>query len=364
MDKLKKVLIMAGGTGGHVFPGLAIAKTLQAQGIAVEWLGTQKGLEAKLVPAAQIPLHCIAIAGVRGKGWLSLVAAPWRLVAAIRQARDLIKNLKPDVVIGLGGFASGPGGIAAWLLKLPLIIHEQNAKPGLTNQWLAKLATKALQAFPEAFAAKYQALTVGNPLRAEIIALPAPCEKYMGDNSLHNRPLNLLVLGGSLGAAALNLAMPTALAAINANYRPNIWHQTGEKHWQQTVVAYENANVVAQVTPFFTDIAKAYAWADLVICRAGALTISELCAAGLGAILVPYPYAVDDHQTANAQFMVQHQAAVLIQQADLTIESLVPLLKSIIAEPSRCQTMAEAAYALRITTADQKVLMTCQEICR
>lgn len=355
MGKLKRVLIMAGGTGGHVFPGLAVAKRLQAEGIEVDWLGTREGLEAKLVPEAGIPLHFITIRGVRGKGMKNLLLAPMRLCIAIKQAVHLIRKLKPDVLLGMGGFVSGPGGIASWVLGRPLVIHEQNAKSGTTNRWLAKVAKKILEGFPNTFSKRQRVVTVGNPIRSEMIEMPTP------DRGNKSR-FALLVVGGSLGASAINQQLPQALALLPESMRPEVYHQTGEKHYTETVAAYRLAGVSAKIVPFIKEMHEAYAWADLVLCRSGALTIAELCAAGLGAILVPFPHAIDDHQTANAHFMVEHDAAILVQQSTLTADRLADILQEFILSPMRCQQMAEKAYALRVTDATDKVISICKEM--
>lgn len=358
MGKLKKVLIMAGGTGGHVFPGLAVAKKLTEEGIEVSWLGTDKGLEARLVPEAGIPLHIISINGLRRTSWKDLLAAPWRVSVAILQAIKIISHLKPDVVLGMGGFVSGPGGIASWLLRYPLIIHEQNAKPGMTNKWLSRVAKKVLAGFPNTFPPSKNVVITGNPVRNAIVKLPNPDERF------HERkaPLRLLVLGGSLGATAINLLIPKALAKMSQDERPIVQHQTGEKNFTQTIQAYSDASVTGDIVPFIVEMDKAYAWADIVLCRAGALTVAELCAAGLGAIFVPYPYAVDDHQTANANFMVSQDAAWLVQQADLTDQKLADLLKELYKEPKKCVAKAQLAYKLRTIDATEQVLKICQEI--
>lgn len=358
MGKLQKVLVMAGGTGGHVFPGLAVAKQLREQGIEVHWLGTKQGLEAKLVPEAGIPIHFISIYGLRGKGIKSLLLAPFRLIRAMCQAMRIIHRLKPDLVLGMGGFVSGPGGLTTWLLRRPLVVHEQNAKAGLTNQCLSRLATKVLEGFPGTFLASNKVVTTGNPVRSEIAKLPAPNDRFKA----RHHPLRLLVLGGSLGATAINELVPKALAKCSVAERPLVRHQAGEKLFKQTLNAYESAGVTAEVTPFIVEMDQAYAWADVVLCRAGALTIAELCACGLGAILIPYPYAVDDHQTANANFLVKHQAALLIQQSALTEEGLVTVLRELSESRERGIAMANAAYQLRKIDATEKVLKICEEI--
>jgi UDP-N-acetylglucosamine--N-acetylmuramyl-(pentapeptide) pyrophosphoryl-undecaprenol N-acetylglucosamine transferase len=359
MAKLQKVLIMAGGTGGHIFPGLAVAKLLREKEIEVQWLGTEKGLEARLVPEAGFQLHFITIAGLRGKGLKTLLFAPFNLVRAILQARKIIKKIKPDVVIGMGGFVSGPGGIASWLLRRPLIIHEQNAKAGLTNKYLAKIASKVLEGFPDTFIQRRKIITTGNPVRTEIALIPSPESR----SKEPNKPLHLLALGGSLGAAAINELLPRALAKLSVNERPLVYHQTGEKHAETTQHAYQAAGVEAVVTPFIANMGEAYTWADIVLCRAGASTIAELCAAGLASILIPYPYAVDDHQTANANYLVKHNAAVLIQQAVLTEETLVNVLNELSTASARAA-MGQAAYELRQLDATKKVFEICGEICR
>jgi len=359
MTKLKRALIMAGGTGGHVYPGLAVALGLREQAIEVHWLGTRQGLEAHVVPAANIPLHFISIQGLRGKGWRALLRAPWRFTVALVQAIHCIRTIRPDVVIGMGGFVSGPGGVASFLLGKKLIIHEQNAKPGLTNQWLAVLARKVLEGFPNTFTQSRKVVTTGNPVRKEIAALASPSTR-----SLSSGPLHLLVVGGSLGAQAINQLLPQALATLPAAERPIVWHQTGEKHYLETLNAYTALGVNARIVPFITAMDQAYSWADMVLCRAGALTIAELCAAGLGAILVPYPHAVDDHQTANANFMVRKQAALVVQQAQLTKEMLASLLYDFYVSAEKRLQMATAAYQLRRVDATESILNICKEVCR
>lgn len=358
MTKLKRVLIMAGGTGGHVFPGLAVAKSFREQGVDVQWLGTRKGLEARLVPEANFKLHFISITGLRGKGWKDLVFGPWRLLMATLEARRIIKNFDPDIVIGMGGFASGPGGVAAYILGKKLVIHEQNAKPGLTNKWLSLIATKVLEGFPHTFKQGKAIITTGNPVRSEIAGLKSP------EVRLTNRAKpRLLIFGGSLGATALNELLPKALARLPETMRPDIMHQAGVTQFADTAKAYETLGLKAKVIPFIDEMDKAYEWADMVLSRAGALTIAELCAVGLGAILVPYPYAVDDHQTANANYMAQEKAAILVQQADLSVDVLVSLLAELCGSADKRMAMAKAAFQLRRVDATERVLNICEEIC-
>lgn len=315
------VLIMAGGTGGHVFPALAVARHLAELDREVIWLGTRRGLENRLVPAAGIPLDYIRITGLRGKGALSWVLAPFRVAIAVWDALQIVRTRRPSVVLGMGGFASGPGGFAAWLLRRPLVIHEQNAAPGLTNRLLAGLAREVLQAFPGSFSADVEARTIGNPVRAEIFALPAPAQRF----AKRDGPLRVLVLGGSQGALALNQTVPAAIAELDAEI--DVWHQAGPSTIEQARAAYEQHGVTGRVVEFIEHMDEAYGWADMVVCRSGALTVSELTAAGLGAVLVPFPAAVDDHQTRNGEFLVAEGAAVIIQQADLTPATLAAELR-------------------------------------
>ena len=348
---LKRVLIMAGGTGGHVFPGLAIAEYLRRKAIEVYWLGTREGLETKWVGEAHIPLRFITITGLRGKGIKSQLLAPFKIVKAIWQAYRVIHEVNPDVVIGMGGFVSGPGGIASWLSRYPLIIHEQNAKVGITNKILAVFAKKILEGFPSAFSNRSKVMTVGNPVRAEIESLSPPEIRLYPPRS----PFHLLVLGGSLGAKALNEMMPRVLSSLPTNKRPVIFHQTGDKHFEDTKKYYESTGIDVKLVPFVQDMASAYAWADMVLCRAGALTVAELSSAGLGAIFVPFPFAVDDHQTANAEYMVKHHAAIYIQQTDLTAERLSDIVSTFSDKPEKRLAMAKAAYQLRKANVCEKI---------
>jgi len=352
----RTVLIMAGGTGGHIFPALAAARVLRERGFEPIWLGTQRGLEARLVPPAQITMEWITVSGVRGKGVTAWLLAPFRLLRAIRQSMHVIRRRHPDVVLGAGGFVSGPGGIAAWLLRKPLVIHEQNAVAGMTNKLLARFATRVLEAFPKSFPQSARAQAVGNPVRREIVQLPSPAERFAG----HAGPLRLFVFGGSQGAARLNAVVPAAIALLSPNLRPQIIHQAGERHYQQATELYGQHGVTAQVRAFIDDMAQTYAWADLVICRSGALTVSELAAAGVGAVFVPFAAAVDDHQTRNAQFLVQADAAILIPENEFTPERLAQELEKLFRTGrEKLSVMARKARAQAIVDADVRLADAC-----
>lgn len=319
---LRPILIMAGGTGGHVYPALAVAQELQAASQKVIWLGTERGLEARVVPEAGIDIEWLRIGGLRGKGFITKLLAPFRLLAAVSRALGVMRRLRPAAVLGMGGYASGPGGIAAWMTRSPLVIHEQNAVAGLTNRILARFANIVLQAFPGSFPNTIHAVTVGNPVRKDIAAMPSPAQRYADRQGR----LRLLVLGGSQGALILNRVLPAALARLPEQVRPEVWHQAGAATIDTATSAYEANKVAVRLVEFIEDMAEAYAWADLVVCRAGALTVAELCAAGVPAIFVPFALAVDDHQTANAGAMVSADAATLIAERDLNSESLAAVL--------------------------------------
>ena len=333
------VVIMAGGTGGHVFPALAVAERLRARGIAVSWLGTRRGIEADLVPRAGFEIDWISVGGLRGKGLLGWLLAPLKLALALGQALAALRRRRPDAVLGLGGFASGPGGVAARLLALPLVIHEQNAVAGLTNRLLARIANRVLEAFPGTFPAARGAVATGNPVRAEIAALPNPEVRLAGRDGA----LRLLVLGGSQGAGALNALVPAAAARLPG--RLAIRHQCGRAGFDATQAAYAAGGIAAEVLPFIDDMAAAYAWADLVLCRAGALTVAEVAAAGVGALLVPFPHAVDDHQTRNAGYLVERGAGRLLPQAGLDAERLAADLAALAEDRAGLLAMARAARA-------------------
>ncbi len=351
----RPVVVMAGGTGGHVFPALAVAAELEREGVPVVWIGTRVGLEAKLVPAHGLPIEWLGVAGLRGKGWARRLAAPLMLVRALWEAASILRKLEPRLVLGMGGFVSGPGGLMARLLGIPLVIHEQNAIVGLTNRWLAHVAARVCEAFPGSFAAAVKVRTTGNPVRAAIAALPEPAERLAGRTG---RP-RLLVVGGSLGALALNRALPQALALLPENDRPEVWHQAGGKLFELARSAYAEAGVAARVEPFIDDMAAAYAWADLVLCRAGALTVSELAAAGVASILVPFPHAVDDHQTANARVLERAGAALLLPQSELVPERLATELARLLVDRVRLAAMAQAARAQARPEAAREVAALC-----
>jgi UDP-N-acetylglucosamine--N-acetylmuramyl-(pentapeptide) pyrophosphoryl-undecaprenol N-acetylglucosamine transferase len=352
----KVALVMAGGTGGHVFPALATARVLRRRGFEIVWLGTQKGIESRLVPAEGIPVEWLSVGGLRGKGALTLLFAPFRLALAVLQAVRAVRRHDPAVVLGAGGFASGPGGLASWMLRRPLVVHEQNAVAGLTNRILARLATRVLEGFPGSFGSSVKAEFVGNPVRPEIAAVPPPERRYAGREGR----TRLLVFGGSQGAQRLNAVVPAAIAELPAELRPEVLHQTGKTGHEDTVKAYRSRGIEADVRPFIDDMAGAYGWADLAVCRSGALTIAELAAAGVPAILVPFPAAVDDHQTRNAEHVVRAGAAVLQPESALTPISLAARLRELLeAGRPRLLAMASAARSTAITDADERLADAC-----
>jgi len=350
------VLIMAGGTGGHVFPALACAREFQARGYRVHWLGTPRGIENELVPQAGLPLHLIQVSGLRGKGKLALLKAPFQLLRALWQARRIVKQVQPVCVLGMGGYVTGPGGLAARLAGVPLVIHEQNAVAGTANRGLALFAQRVCEAFQNTFRnAGKRRRTTGNPVREELF-LETPREPLAG-----RRP-RLLVLGGSLGAEPLNKLLPAALALLAAELRPEVVHQAGKQHAELTVERYADAGVKAHVVPFIQDMAGAYAWADLVVCRAGALTVSELAAAGLASFLVPLPHAIDDHQTQNAKYLAEEGAALLLPQATTDPEDLAAYLTEVLMQPERLIQMGRQARRLSMPDATRRVVDICLEV--
>ena len=351
------ILIAAGGTGGHVYPALEIARRLREKGVNVEWLGTRRGLEARVVPGAGFRLHALSVAGLRGKGLIRWLLAPFTLMAALGKSMKVLKSVRARLVLGMGGYAAGPGGVAAWLLRVPLFIHEQNSVPGLTNRILSRLASKVMEAFPKSFDARVGAVHAGNPVRSEIGALPRP------ETRLANRsgPLRVLVLGGSQGARAINEVLPRALAMLPARDLVEVRHQAGGAHVERARSNYAEAGVAVEPVAFIDDMAGAYAWADLVICRAGAMTVCEVAAAGLAAVLVPFPFAVDDHQTRNARYLSDAGAAVLVREADLTPTLLKDLLVEFASARERLLSMASAARGLSVPDSAERVTEWCLE---
>ena len=351
----KRVMIMAGGTGGHVYPALAVADELRGSGHEVIWMGTHKGLEARIVPAAGIPMEWLSVSGIRGKGLIGTLRAPFMLIRALLQSASILRRVRPDVVLGMGGFAAGPGGLVASLMGIPLVLHEQNRIPGTTNKMLSRRADAVLEAFPDSFPSGSGALATGNPLRREISSLsPRAKDRQPGE------PVNILIVGGSLGAKALNETVPAALARINLPI--NIRHQTGQAMRDQTESLYVEAGLKASVMAFVDNMAEAYTWADLAICRSGAMTVSELAATGLPAILVPYPHAIDDHQTQNARFLTDADAAILMPQTELTSESLAALITEILETPHRLSSMSSHAYSISQPAAAEKVAEICLQL--
>lgn len=354
-----RALIVAGGTGGHIFPALAVAEALRAHGVDPFWLGSVGGMEATLIPRHDIPLTSIRIGGIRGKGLWRRLMAPFNIVRATVASIRAILRIRPVVVLGMGGFVSGPCGLAAWICRRPLIIHEQNSIPGITNRLLSLIATRTLVAYPGSFAPSRRLLVTGNPLRAEIVALASASAK-----PTNREPLHVLVLGGSLGARSLNQTAPAALALLGQHHRLEVLHQTGTREVDETRALYLDTGLEARVTPFIEDMASTYQWADLVICRAGALTLAELCAAGLPAVLIPYPHAVDDHQTTNARHLVEHGAALVLADATLDTQSLVASLKPLLADEGLRTAMAAAARRLARPDATAAVANCCLEHAR
>ncbi len=353
------IMIMAGGTGGHVFPGLAVAEALKRRDSAVVWLGTRRGLEARLVPQHGIDVEWISIYGVRGRGALAWLAAPFRIALAVLQVLGTLRRRRPSAVLGMGGFVSGPGGLAAWLARKPLLIHEQNAVAGTTNRWLARFAERVFEAFPGSFPPGVRAELVGNPVRDSIAALPPPAERF-GARAAERR--RVLVLGGSQGARVLNRTVPEALARLPAELRPEVWHQTGTAGRDETAERYEALGLAGdgvRVDAFIEDMAAAYGWADLVVARAGALTVSELAAAGVGAVLIPFPHAIDDHQTRNAEQFVGAGAGALLPERDLTAESLAAELERLLASGPALVSLGERARSLARVGAAERLAEAC-----
>ena len=351
MSKAKKVMLMAGGTGGHIYPALACAERFADLGVDVEWIGSAGGMEERIVREQDILLHTLSIKGVRGKGMLGLVLAPWRIAHSIGQAIAVMRKAKPDLVLGMGGFVAGPGGVAAKLLGIPVVVHEQNAVSGTTNRLLSKIAKLKLQAFDGAL---QNGMTVGNPVRNSILqqVVRQPREKGA-------RPLRLLVVGGSLGAKAINDIVPDLLANWKGESRLDVWHQTGARNIEAVEERYRALGVEARVDAYIENMNQAYYWADIVLCRAGAMTVSELAIAGLPSILVPFPFAIDDHQTKNALALQKVGGAFLISQKDLTVEGLSKVLMACVTEQDKLKEMARRAKEVARPDATQTVVAQC-----
>ena len=354
MPNKKTLVVMAGGTGGHVFPGLAVADALKEQGWAVSWLGTADRMEAQLVPQHGYEIDFIDIAGIRGNGLKRLLMAPIRIIKSIWQARSVLKKRKVDLVLGMGGFASGPGGIAAWSMGIPVVLHEQNAAAGLTNRILSLFSKRVLMGFSGAFQSD-KAILVGNPVRKQLIELPV--KKISADNEA----LKVLVVGGSLGAKVLNELLPKVFSAFD-DTELKVMHQSGTGHYQTVKKNYQALHVAANVQEFIADMASAYDWADLVICRAGALTVAELAVVGLPAIFVPLPHAVDDHQTKNAQYLVSQEAAVLIVQKELTEKKLSDYLHMFLQNRKLLTAMSQKSKKAAIIDATERVASVCNQL--
>lgn len=350
----KTLMVMAGGTGGHVYPAMAVADYLKAKGWNIVWLCTEGGMENRLIATKDYQKAMITMRGVRGKGLLGWVLLPVKLSIALVQSYKAIAKFQPNLVLGMGGFAAFPGGLMAWISRKPLVIHEQNSVAGLTNKTLAHFAKRVLTAFPAAFCSK--ALLVGNPVRADISEIVSPVARLED----HTGQLRLLVVGGSLGAQALNDVLPKALAEIAPESRPLVVHQAGEKHITALQANYQVAGVSADTKAFIQDMAAMYSWADIVICRAGALTIAEVSAAGVATVLVPFPYAVDDHQTSNAHYLLEAGATILIPQTEFTVAKVVNLLQNLTRK--QCLAMAIKARALGKPEATATVANICMEL--
>jgi UDP-N-acetylglucosamine--N-acetylmuramyl-(pentapeptide) pyrophosphoryl-undecaprenol N-acetylglucosamine transferase len=355
-DLGRPILIVAGGTGGHIYPALAVADYLNNHDISAVWLGSNRGLETRIVPEAGIRLYRIAVSGLRGRGLWRWFLAPFALGFALMQALSVVMRIRPRLVLGMGGFASGPGGVAAWICRRPLVIHEQNAIPGLTNSLLSRIATKVLQGFPDAFPDERHAITVGNPIRESIRSI-LPRE----DRGFEPERFRILIIGGSRGAQALNLGVPRAIAHLCGSYL-DIWHQAGAGNGVDTQQAYAKSTAAVRVTEFIDDMAAAYSWADIVICRAGAITVCELAAAGVASILVPFPYAVDDHQTANANYLVDANAALMIPEGPNFEQRVAEGVQKFYDDRSELIGFAQRARALAKPDAAAQVAGQCMEL--
>jgi UDP-N-acetylglucosamine--N-acetylmuramyl-(pentapeptide) pyrophosphoryl-undecaprenol N-acetylglucosamine transferase len=356
------VLIMAAGTGGHVFPGLAVALKLQEQNVRTEWMGTHQGMENRLLEGSGIQIHAVSAKGLKGKGIARLIAAPFMLAQALIQSMRILSKVQPDCVLGMGGFVSGPGGLATKLMGRKLVIHEQNAVPGFTNKLLAKIANQVFEAFPNTFTKNAKIIHTGNPLRKEIVALSAQSRNIRNSS----QRLRILVLGGSQGALAINEVVPDVLADFPKEIRPSVWHQTGERTLERTQAAYADKGLDSEdnitIAAFISDMVEAYSWADLVICRSGASTVSEIAAVGLPSILIPYPHHSDQQQTQNANWLIQAGAAFLLEQKDLTAAALKALVVELHENRNKLQQMSDIAKFIAIRDADEIIARRCLEL--
>jgi UDP-N-acetylglucosamine--N-acetylmuramyl-(pentapeptide) pyrophosphoryl-undecaprenol N-acetylglucosamine transferase len=355
---MSTLMIMAGGTGGHVYPALSVAHELQSDGVDIFWLGTRQGIEARVVPQNKIDIEWISISGIKGKGLLALIAAPLKIIYAMLQTALIIYRRRPQAALGMGGFVSGPGALMAKLLMVPLVIHESNAVAGLTNKWLAKIANEVLVGFPDVLRKKHHYHYVGNPVRQSIASLPAPDKRLQGRSG----NIHLLIVGGSLGAQVLNETVPAALALMDAAVRPVVCHQAGKGKLKATSEIYQTLGVEAGCSEYIEDMAAAYQWADLVICRAGAMTVAEIAAAGVAAILVPYPHAIYDHQTHNARFLSDRKAAILIAQERFSENTLSSLLVELAGDRPFLIGMSRRARQNALIDASRHVADICNEV--
>lgn len=350
LDK-QPVMITAGGTGGHVYPGLAVARALMDQDIPVVWMGTHKGLEARVIPEAGIEMAWLEVSGIRGKGAGALLMAPFRLAKAMVQSYKILKKHRPSALLGMGGFVAGPGGLMASLMGIPVLIHEQNAVAGTTNKLLSRFATEIFEGFPGTFPANREAIPAGNPVRTDIANIAIPEERIKG----HDGVFKVLVIGGSLGAKILNETVPRALCQLPKEAEIQVVHQAGETTLELAKKTYAAAGVEAHIVPFVEDMAGAYAWADIIICRSGALTVAEVAATGLAAIMVPYPHAIDDHQTENARYLADAGAAVVIPQDKLTYDGLAEILEGFMRAPEELVAMSVRSRTLAKPAATAEV---------
>lgn len=354
MSAPSKLMVMAGGTGGHVFPALAVAKSLQSSGTEITWLGTRRGLEASVIPNNGIPIEWVTVEGLRGKGMMSVILAPFKLLRAMWQSAGVIRRVQPDCILGMGGFVAGPGGLVARLMGRPLVVHEQNAVAGLTNKYLAKLANRVLTGFPNVGGLPSSAQWVGNPVRESIVA--DPVTKEVGDVG----SVNVLIIGGSQGAHSFNSQLPGVFKQLSLA-SASIWHQSGKGRNDSVTALYEEYGVEAKVSEFIQDMAAAYRWADVLICRAGAMTIAECCAAAKPALLVPYPFSAGDHQLKNAQAMVDVGAAKMVMNENIDQAEMVTALKTLLSSKRELAQMGQRARTLHKPNALADVAAACLE---